>query len=150
PAEGEARAQPRRGVLLELPQPRRDGVLDEPDRHRGPAVHGQRPQPELGRLSPRVSRASGSEGLMSRTPLRTLRRAAAAAAAAAVLHTAPAPRAQESAADTAAPENLKAREWFQEARFGLFVHWGVYSLLGDGEWVLNNQRIRLEEYEKLP
>ncbi|HEX7087560.1 MAG TPA: alpha-L-fucosidase [Vicinamibacterales bacterium] len=87
---------------------------------------------------------------MSGTPLRTLRRAAAAAAAAAVLLAAPAPRAQEPAPYTPAPENLKAREWFQEARFGLFVHWGVYSLLGDGEWVLNNQRIRLEEYEKLP
>jgi alpha-L-fucosidase len=36
-------------------------------------------------------------------------------------------------------ENLEAREWFQQAKFGLFVHWGVYSLLGDGEWVMNNQ-----------
>ena len=25
-----------------------------------------------------------------------------------------------------ATENLKMREWFQDARFGLFVHWGVY------------------------
>ena len=32
--------------------------------------------------------------------------------------------------------NLAAREWFQNARFGLFVHWGVYSVLGDGEWVM--------------
>ena len=47
-------------------------------------------------------------------------------------------------------KNLEARAWFQEARFGLFVHWGVYSLLGDGEWVMNNQNISIEEYEKLP
>ena len=47
-------------------------------------------------------------------------------------------------------ENLEAREWFQDARFGLFVHWGVYSLLGDGEWVMNNQNISIDEYEKLP
>ena len=47
-------------------------------------------------------------------------------------------------------ENLEAREWFQDARFGLFVHWGVYSVLGDGEWVMNNQNISIEEYEKLP
>ena len=33
------------------------------------------------------------------------------------------------------PENLEARKWFQDAKFGLFVHWGVYSVLGDGEWV---------------
>ena len=47
-------------------------------------------------------------------------------------------------------ENLEAREWFQNARFGLFVHWGVYSILGDGEWVMNNQNISISEYEKLP
>ncbi len=48
------------------------------------------------------------------------------------------------------PKNLEARAWFQEARFGLFVHWGVYSILGDGEWVMNNQNISKSEYEKLP
>ena len=47
-------------------------------------------------------------------------------------------------------ENLKARKWFEEARFGLFIHWGVYSVLGDGEWVMNNQDISIKEYEKLP
>ena len=47
-------------------------------------------------------------------------------------------------------ENLEAREWFKDARFGLFIHWGVYSVLGDGEWVMNNQNISIEEYEKLP
>ena len=47
-------------------------------------------------------------------------------------------------------ENIKAREWFEDARFGLFIHWGVYSVLGDGEWVMNNQNISIEEYEKLP
>ena len=48
------------------------------------------------------------------------------------------------------PENIQARKWFEEARFGLFIHWGVYSILGDGEWVMNNQNISIEEYEKLP
>ncbi len=47
-------------------------------------------------------------------------------------------------------ENLEAREWFQDARFGLFIHWGVYSVLGDGEWVMQNQRIPAATYEKLP
>jgi alpha-L-fucosidase len=47
-------------------------------------------------------------------------------------------------------ENLKAREWFQDARFGLFIHWGVYSVLGDGEWVMNNRKMTAGEYEKLP
>src|SRR5437879_1942963 len=47
-------------------------------------------------------------------------------------------------------ENLKARHWFQDARFGLFIHWGVYSVLGDGEWVMNNHKMTVEQYEKLP
>ena len=47
-------------------------------------------------------------------------------------------------------ENLEAREWFENAKFGLFIHWGVYSVLGDGEWVMNNQNISISEYEKLP
>ncbi len=47
------------------------------------------------------------------------------------------------------PANLAARQWFQEARFGLFIHWGIYSVLGDGEWVMNNSKIPIPEYEKL-
>lgn len=46
--------------------------------------------------------------------------------------------------------NLEARKWFEDSRFGLFIHWGVYSILGDGEWVMNNQDISIGEYEKLP
>ena len=45
--------------------------------------------------------------------------------------------------------NLKAREWFQDARFGMFIHWGVYSVLGDGEWVMNQKKIPITEYERL-
>jgi alpha-L-fucosidase len=48
------------------------------------------------------------------------------------------------------PENLKNREWFQNAKFGLFIHWGVYSVLGDGEWVMNNEQIPIKAYEKVP
>ena len=51
---------------------------------------------------------------------------------------------------TPSDENFEARAWFEEARFGLFIHWGVYSVLGDGEWVMNNQNISKENYEKLP
>ncbi|MCG6923159.1 MAG: alpha-L-fucosidase [Acidobacteria bacterium] len=48
------------------------------------------------------------------------------------------------------PENLEARAWFRDARFGLFIHWGVYSVLGRGEWVMQNEKIPIAEYEKLP
>ena len=51
---------------------------------------------------------------------------------------------------TPSPENLKAREWFKDAKFGMFIHWGVYSVLGDGEWVMNTQRIDKQTYQKLP
>ena len=42
------------------------------------------------------------------------------------------------------------QEWFRNAGFGMFVHWGVYSVLGDGEWVMENRGIPVSEYEKLP
>jgi len=43
-----------------------------------------------------------------------------------------------------------ARQGFEDAKFGLFIHWGVYSLIGRGEWVMNNEKIPIAEYEKLP
>ncbi|MCI0338004.1 MAG: alpha-L-fucosidase [Acidobacteria bacterium] len=49
-----------------------------------------------------------------------------------------------------ASANLEARRWFQEARFGLFIHWGVYSVLSKGEWVMNNDKMPIADYEKLP
>lgn len=48
------------------------------------------------------------------------------------------------------PENLKARQEFQDDKFGMFIHWGVYSVLGDGEWVLHNRKLQLHDYERLP
>ena len=47
-------------------------------------------------------------------------------------------------------ENLAARKWFQDARFGIFIHWGTYSVLGRGEWVMNIEKMTVDEYEKLP
>lgn len=76
--------------------------------------------------------------------------AAVLAAFAMAIAAAPGPRLRAQEGYTPTPENLEAREWFQNARFGLFIHWGVYSVLGDGEWVMNNQRIPIEDYEKLP
>ena len=49
---------------------------------------------------------------------------------------------------TPAAGNVAARAWFQEARFGLFIHWGVYAVAGDGEWVMHNKRITVAEYER--
>jgi len=64
------------------------------------------------------------------------------------LAAAPAPaRAQAAYVPSAA--NLAAREWFQDAKFGMFIHWGIYSLLQDDAWVMNTRRLHLSEYETL-
>ena len=36
-------------------------------------------------------------------------------------------------------DNLAARTWFQDSKFGLFIHWGIYSVLGAGEWVMEER-----------
>lgn len=54
------------------------------------------------------------------------------------------------------PENLKNREWFQDNKYGLFVHWGVYSVMAGGgdmgiaEWIMNQKQIPIVAYENLP
>lgn len=45
--------------------------------------------------------------------------------------------------------NLEAREQFQDAKFGLFIHWGVFSIMGHAEWVMNNENIPVKDYTKL-
>ena len=45
--------------------------------------------------------------------------------------------------------NLKARQEFREAGFGIFLHWGIYSMAGRGEWMMNNDKVNREEYAKL-
>lgn len=42
-----------------------------------------------------------------------------------------------------------AEAWFSEARFGLFMHYGLYSLLGRGEWVMYHEKIPIADYEPL-
>src|SRR5437870_38194 len=56
----------------------------------------------------------------------------------------------QAAIYTPSAANLAARQEFQDSKFGLFIHWGVYSVLGDGEWVMNNKKMSIAEYEKLP
>ncbi len=46
-------------------------------------------------------------------------------------------------------ENLKSRQDFQDRKFGMFIHWGIYCLLGDGEWVMFNQKIPYDKYKRI-
>ncbi|MBI2844257.1 MAG: alpha-L-fucosidase [Armatimonadetes bacterium] len=39
--------------------------------------------------------------------------------------------------------------WFHQARFGIFIHWGLYSILGRGEWVMKVEHIPAEEYAEM-
>jgi len=52
-------------------------------------------------------------------------------------------------ADYAKDPRAAALRWFREARFGLFLHYGLYSLLGRHEWVQFRERIPVAEYAKL-
>lgn len=45
--------------------------------------------------------------------------------------------------------NMQTREKFQDSKFGIFIHWGLYSMLGTGEWTMTNANINYKEYAKL-
>lgn len=44
---------------------------------------------------------------------------------------------------------LANKDWFKNAHFGLFIHYGLYSQLGKGEWVQFRDTIPVNEYSKL-
>lgn len=46
-------------------------------------------------------------------------------------------------------ENLAARKEFEAMRFGLFIHWGPFSIPGSGEWVMNNRNVKVKDYTRL-
>jgi alpha-L-fucosidase len=50
---------------------------------------------------------------------------------------------------TPTASNIAARKWFNDARFGLFIHWGPFSIPGSGEWVMNNRKITVYNYTRL-
>lgn len=43
-------------------------------------------------------------------------------------------------------QNNERIDWFKEARFGMFIHWGLYSIPARGEWVMHVERIPVKEY----
>ena len=42
----------------------------------------------------------------------------------------------------------KRTQWFRDARFGMFIHWGIYAIPARGEWVRSFEKIELEDYLK--
>ena len=55
-------------------------------------------------------------------------------------------QAQSSYQPTA--ENLESRKEFADMKFGIFLHWGIYSMFGQGEWYMNNANLDWQEYQK--
>lgn len=45
-------------------------------------------------------------------------------------------------------ENLKSRQEFSDMKFGIFLHWGIYSMFGQGEWYMQNANLDWREYAK--
>lgn len=45
-------------------------------------------------------------------------------------------------------QKFNRTNWFTEDRFGMFIHWGIYSIPARGEWVMSNEKISVEEYKK--
>jgi alpha-L-fucosidase len=66
--------------------------------------------------------------------------------------------AQTQSANSSDPAKEKRLEWFREAKYGMFIHWGLYAIpagewngqrsLGLGEWIMNRSQIPVKEYEK--
>ena len=47
--------------------------------------------------------------------------------------------------------NQEIRErtkWFMEARFGMFIHWGLYSIPAKGEWIMSEAEMSVSEYKQ--
>jgi alpha-L-fucosidase len=78
--------------------------------------------------------------------------APAVASAGALTQTAPAaPPAAQKPVESEAVRADRARrmKWWHEATFGMFIHWGLYSVLGRHEWAMENEGIPVLEYEQL-
>lgn len=50
---------------------------------------------------------------------------------------------------TPSADNIAARKHFQDSKFGIFLHWGLYAMLATGEWTMTNNNINYKEYAKL-
>jgi len=54
-----------------------------------------------------------------------------------------------TAPENAARKNEASLGWFREAKFGLFIHWGLYAIPARGEWVMSREKIPVAKYAEL-
>src|SRR5579863_1619253 len=50
---------------------------------------------------------------------------------------------------TPPPNHEKRIQWWRQAKFGMFIHWGLYSVLGRHEWAMEVEDIPVSEYQQL-
>ncbi|HCE45148.1 MAG TPA: glycoside hydrolase family 29 [Lentisphaeria bacterium] len=58
-------------------------------------------------------------------------------------------KGDKSIRDASLKLDPKDMAWWRDAKFGMFIHWGLYAIPARGEWVMNNEKIPSEEYAKL-
>ena len=54
-----------------------------------------------------------------------------------------------SAADAEQASRAQRMQWWHAAKFGMFIHWGLYSVLGQHEWAMEVEGIPIPQYELL-
>ena len=118
-------------------------------------LHSQRPRPNAGGAGPRQKEAT-----MPVPPPGSMDRRAFLGTGAAALGAAALPSFRPSVLPpfrlSALPSDDRL-QWWREARFGLFIHWGLYSVLAGewggrddyAEWIRNSAHIPLAEYDQL-
>ena len=87
--------------------------------------------------------------LSRRNALKLLGAGGALAAGHPVLAATQTPAAAPKPPSGVPPDHARRIEWWHEAKFGMFIHWGLYSVLGRHEWVMENEAIPVADYEPL-
>jgi alpha-L-fucosidase len=54
-----------------------------------------------------------------------------------------------SATDPEQASRMQRMQWWHAAKFGMFIHWGLYSVLGQHEWAMEIEGIPIPQYEQL-
>lgn len=75
--------------------------------------------------------------------------AASSNAAAALRQPGTPPNPPQASSEGGEADRIRRMKWWHEARFGMFIHWGLYSVLGRHEWAMEEEGIPVAEYEQL-
>jgi len=58
-------------------------------------------------------------------------------------------RAMSGKVPTPEEDRIRRMKWWHEAKFGMFIHWGLYSVIGRHEWAMEREAIPVAEYGRL-